>query len=146
SETLGAVFFDANGDGYPDLYVVSGGNEYSAGASALQDRLYLNDGHGHFHKAACPLPVQPNSGSRVVAPDYDGAGASDMCVGGSVVPWQYGMDRASMLLKNDGKGPFANVTAKLAPELEHIGMVTDASWVDVDGDGRLDLVIVGEWM
>ena len=146
SETLGAVFFDANGDGHPDLYVVSGGNEYSEGASALQDRLYLNDGHGHFRKAAGALPPEANSGSRVVAADYDGDGAIDLFVGGRVVPWQYGMDPQSMLLKNDGHGHFTDVTAKLAPELEHVGMVTDAVWRDVDGDGRLDLVVVGEWM
>jgi hypothetical protein len=51
-----------------------------------------------------------------------------------------------MLLKNDGRGHFTDVTAKLAPELAHVGMVTDAVWRDVDGDGRLDLVVVGEWM
>ncbi|CAN5585533.1 VCBS repeat-containing protein [soil metagenome] len=146
SESLGAVFFDANGDGHPDLYVVSGGNEYSEGAPALQDRLYLNDGHGHFRKAEGAVPTEANSGSRVVAADYDGDGAIDLFVGGRVVPWQYGMDPQSMLLKNDGRGHFTNVTARLAPELEHIGMVTDAVWRDVDGDGRLDLVVVGEWM
>src|SRR5256714_8915164 len=74
SEDLGAVFFDANGDGRPDLYVVSGGNEYSEGAPALQDRLYLNDGHGKFHKAEGYLPPEMASGSRVVAADYDGDG------------------------------------------------------------------------
>ncbi|MEO8623536.1 MAG: VCBS repeat-containing protein, partial [bacterium] len=146
SETLGAVFFDANGDGRPDLYVVSGGNEYSEGAPALQDRLYLNDGHGHFRKAEGAVPSEANSGSRVVAADYDGDGAIDLFVGGRVVPWQYGMDPQSMLLKNDGRGHFTNVTAKVAPELEHVGMVTDAVWRDVDGDGLLDLVVVGEWM
>ncbi|MEP6992669.1 MAG: VCBS repeat-containing protein [bacterium] len=146
SETLGAVFFDANGDGAPDLYAVSGGNEYSEGAPALQDRLYLNDGHGHFHKALNALPPETNSGSRVVAADYAGGGAIDLFVGGRVVPWQYGIDPKSMLLKNDGKGHFTDVTARLAPELEHIGMVTDAVWRDVDGDGLLDLVVVGEWM
>jgi hypothetical protein len=146
SETLGAVFFDANGDGAPDLYVVSGGNEYSEGAPALQDRLYLNDAHGHFRKAVGALPTEANSGSRVVAADYDGDGAIDLFVGGRVVPWQYGMDPQSMLLKNDGKGHFTDVTAKLAPELVHIGMVTDAVWRDADGDGLLDLVVVGEWM
>ena len=146
SESLGAVFFDANGDGHLDLYVVSGGNEYSEGASALQDRLYFNDGKGHFRKAEGSLPPESVSGSRVVAADFDGDGAIDLFVGGRVVPWRYGTDPKSTLLKNDGHGHFTDVTAKWAPELEHIGMVTDAVWRDVDGDGRPDLVVVGEWM
>jgi hypothetical protein len=146
SEDLGAVFFDANGDGYPDLYVVSGGNEYSEGAPALQDRLYLNDGRGHFRKAVNALPDETVSGSRVIAADFDGDGAIDLFVGGRVVPGRYGIDPKSTLLKNDGHGHFTDVTAKWAPELEHIGMVTDAVWRDVDGDGRPDLVVVGEWM
>jgi hypothetical protein len=146
SEDLGAVFFDANGDGHPDLYVVSGGNEYSDGATALQDRLYLGDGRGHFKKSLTALPPESVSGSRVVAADFDGDGATDLFVGGRVVPWRYGETPKSTLLKNDGKGHFTDVTAKAAPELEHIGMVTDALWRDVDGDGRVDLVVVGEWM
>ncbi|OLD17972.1 MAG: hypothetical protein AUJ01_08305 [Acidobacteria bacterium 13_1_40CM_3_65_5] len=146
SEDLGAVFFDADGDGHPDLYVVSGGSEYSALAPALQDRLYLNDGRGRFHKATGSLPAEDNSGSRVVAADYDGDGDIDLFVGGRVVPWRYGADPRSMLLQNDGHGHFTDVTRRLAPDLEHVGMVTDAVWRDVDGDGRPDLVVVGEWM
>ena len=146
SEDVGASFFDANGDGRPDLYVVSGGSEYSEGASPLQDRLYLNDGRGHLRKAENALPPESSAGSRVAAADYDGDGAVDLFVGGRVVPWRYGTDPQSLLLHNDGRGHFTNVTAKLAPELEHVGMVTDATWRDVDGDGRLDLVVVGEWM
>jgi hypothetical protein len=146
SEDIGAAFFDANGDGHPDLYVVSGGNEFSEGASALQDRLYLNDGRGHFRKAVNNLPAESGSGSRVVPGDYDGDGAIDLFVGGRVVPGHYGIDPTSMLLHNDGHGRFTDVTATAAPELAHIGMVTDAVWRDVDRDGRLDLVVVGEWM
>ena len=146
SEDVGAVFFDANGDGRPDLYVVSGGSEYSDGAPALQDRLYLNDGRGHLRRATDALPPEFASGSRVVAADYDGDGAIDLFVGGRVEPWRYGVSPQSLLLHNDGRGHFTNVTAQRAPELERIGMVTDACWRDVDGDGRLDLVVVGEWM
>ncbi len=146
SEDLGAVFFDANGDGRPDLYVVSGGNEFSPMMPALQDRLYLNDGQGRFHKAVGSLPVEDVSGSVVAAADYDGDGDVDLFVGGRVVPWHYGADPRSMLLQNDGRGHFTDVTARLAPELVHVGMVTDAVWRDVDGDGRPDLILVGEWM
>jgi enediyne biosynthesis protein E4 len=146
SEDLGAVFFDANGDGRPDLYVVSGGNEFSEGAPALQDRLYLNDGGGKFHKAEGFLPAETNSGSRVAAADYDGDGNIDLFVGGRVVPWRYGADPPSMLLHNDGHGHFTDVTDSVAPGLRHVGMVTDAVWRDVDGDGRPDLIVVGEWM
>ncbi|MFL5560617.1 MAG: VCBS repeat-containing protein [Gemmatimonadaceae bacterium] len=146
SEDLGAVFFDADGDGDKDLYVVSGGSEFSEDSPALQDRLYLNDGKGNFTKASGALPAETISGSRVVAGDYDGDGDVDLFVGGRVVPWKYGIAPRSMLLRNDGHGHFSDVTAAIAPELAHIGMVTDAVWTDVDHDGRLDLVVVGEWM
>ena len=146
SEDVGAVFFDANGDGFPDLFVVSGGNEYSEGAPALQDRLYLNDGHGRFRKTVNSIPAESVSGSRVIAADFDGDGAIDLFVGGRVVPWRYGTNPRSTLLRNDGRGHFTDVTTQWAPELEHIGMVTDAIWRDVDGDRRPDLIVVGEWM
>jgi hypothetical protein len=146
SEDLGGVFFDANGDGYRDLYVVSGGNEFSDMAPALQDRLYLNDGRGNFRKSSGHLPHEMQSGSRVTAADYDRDGDVDLFVGGRVVPGRYGTDPPSMLLQNDGRGRFTDVTAKLAPGLLRVGMVTDALWTDLTGDGRLDLVVVGEWM
>ena len=146
SEDVGATFVDVDGDGDLDLYVVSGGNEFSEGAPALQDRLYLNDGRGRFRKSVGQLPDESASGSHVVAADYDGDGAMDLFVGGRVVPWQYGIAPRSMLLRNDGRGRFTDVTAKAAPGLDHIGMVTDAVWRDVDRDGRQDLIVVGEWM
>jgi hypothetical protein len=146
SEDVDAVFFDANGDGHPDLYVVTGGTEYSGAAPALEDRLYLNDGRGNFRKAVGALPTASLSGSRVAAADYDGDGAVDLFVGGRSVLGSYGLDPQSQLLKNDGHGHFTDVTDKVAPGLSHVGMVTDAIWKDVDGDGKLDLVVVGEWM
>src|SRR5207302_2944329 len=112
SEDVGAVFFDANGDGFPDLYVVSGGSGFSGLAPALQDRLYLNDGHGNFHKAVGSVPVEYNSGSRVVAADYDGDGDVDLFVGGRCIPGRYGADPTSMLLQNDGHGHFTDVTER----------------------------------
>ena len=140
SEDLGAAFFDANGDGRLDLYVATGGNEFSALAPALEDRLYLGDGRGNLRKTTNQLPPLFTSGSRVaVSQDY-------VFVGGRVVPGRYGVDPPSTLLRNDGHGKFSDVTAQVAPDLAHIGMVTDAMWLDVDGDRRLDLVVVGEWM
>jgi len=146
AEDIGAVFFDANGDGHPDLYVSTGGSEFSEGSAALEDRLYLNDGKGNFRKAVGALPPLAISGSRVAAADFDGDGAIDLFVGGRSIPGRYGLDPQSVLLKNDGRGHFTDVTEKAAPGLSHVGMVTDAIWKDVDGDGRPDLIIVGEWM
>jgi hypothetical protein len=146
SEDIGAVFFDANGDGHPDLYVATGGSEYSEAAPALEDRLYLNDGKGNFRKAVGALPPLTLSNSRVAAADFDGDGAIDLFVGGRSVPGRYGIDPESVLLKNDGHGHFTDVTDKAAPGLSHIGMVTDAIWKDIDGDGRPDLIVIGEWM
>ena len=146
SEDVDAVFFDANGDGHPDLYVVSGGNEFEKDDAALQDRLYLNDGHGHFYRDTLALPRLSESGSCVVPGDWNGDGHLDLFVGRRVVARHYGLTPRSYLLENDGKGHFRDVTLEQAPALADAGMVTSAAWVDYDHDGRLDLIVVGEWM
>jgi hypothetical protein len=145
-EDVDAVFFDANGDGHPDLYVVSGGGEFTGSDDALQDRLYLNDGHGNFHRDAGALPRMAESGSRVVPADFNGDGHIDLFVGRRAVTGAYGVSPKSYLLENDGHGHFKDVTSELAPVLAGAGMVTSAAWVDYDHDGKLDLIVTGEWM
>ena len=145
-EDVDAVFFDANGDGYPDLYVVSGGNEFRGDDDALQDRLYINDGKGNFHRDTSALPRFAESGSVVVPGDFNGDGHLDLFVGRRAVAGKYGLTPRSYLLENDGKGHFIDVTQAKAGALGAAGMVTSAAWIDDDNDGTLDLVVVGEWM
>jgi len=145
SEDVGAAFFDANNDGHQDLYVVSGGYEFTANNPALKDRLYLNNGKGLFRKASDALPDIFISGSCVVPADFDKDGDLDLFVGGRQVPDQYPLPATSKILRNEG-GKFEDVTAELAPQLQELGMVTAAAWADIDGDDMEDLIIVGEWM
>src|SRR6266487_4147439 len=84
--------------------------------------------------------------AAVAAGDFTGDGRLDLFVGGRLTPRNYPYPTRSYLLRNDG-GHFTDVTAEVAPELSQpSGMITAAVWMDVDGDGRLDLVTAGEWM
>src|SRR5258705_6999296 len=145
NEDVDAALFDADGDGDLDLYVVSGGNEFWEGEPLL-DRLYRNDGRGNFARARDALPVFYHNGSCVVPGDFDGDGDVDLFVGSRVVARQYGAVPRRYLLQNDGRGNFRDVTTALAPGLDSVGMASRAVWVDYDGAGKLDLIVVGEWM
>ena len=147
SEDTDCVFFDADGDGDLDLYVASGGNQLPSSSSALADRLYLNDGKGHFVKSPQILPAGKYESTSCVQPaDYDKDGDIELFVGTRLKPFGYGIPVNGYILDNDGHGNFIDVTAKVAPGLTGIGMITDMKWADVDGDGDLDIVIVGDWM
>ncbi len=147
SEDTDCVFFDADSDGDPDLYVASGGNEFPESSSALLDRLYLNDGEGHFEKSGQILPAGKYEATSCVQPaDYDNDGDIDLFVGIRFRPFSYGLPVNGYLLENDGHGNFLNMTGKQAPGLTGIGMITDMAWADVDNDNDLDMVIVGDWM
>ncbi len=143
-EDAGSLFFDADGDGDSDLYVVSGGNE-SRKSSFYQDRLYLNDGKGNFSAAMDFLPEISVSGSVVIDTDLDNDGDLDLFVGGRQSPGKYPYPTSSLLLVNEG-GKFITKTKEFAPELVDLGMVTSALWLDYDLDQDIDLIVAGEWM
>lgn len=147
SEDADAVFFDADGDNFTDLYVASGGyHNYTSEDALMQDRLYINDGKGNFSKAANALPKMLVSKSCVRITDFNGDGHKDIFTGGRVIPGQYPEIPRSYLLINDGKGNFKDETTFLAPQLQKTGMITDAAWIDLNGDNKQDLVAAGEWM
>ena len=143
-EDMGALFVDVDGDGDQDLYVVSGGSEHRAD-SMYQDRLYLNDGAGHFTRSRSALPSMLSSGSCVVGADYDRDGDIDLFVGGRYAHGAYPSAPTSYILENEG-GRFTDQTQHMAPGLSGAGMVSSAVWSDFSGDGWRDLVVVGEWM
>jgi hypothetical protein len=146
-EDADAAFTDVNKDGAVDLYVATGGyHNYEADDAALQDRLYLNDGKGKFTNSVGALPVMLMSNSCVRSADVNGDGFQDFFVGGRTIPGQYPEIPRSYLLVNDGTGKFKDATPSLAPALQSAGMITDAAWVDLNSDGKEDLVVVGEWM
>lgn len=147
SHDVAAAFLDSNGDGHLDLYVASGGyGNFAPDDPALQDRLYVNDGRGHFVRKENALPEMRTSTGAVAATDINGDGHLDLFVGGYVVPGRYPEAPRSYLLVNDGRGHFADRTAEVGPALERIGMVSDAVWHDLNGDGEEELIVVGEWM
>ncbi|MEZ4958949.1 MAG: CRTAC1 family protein [Saprospiraceae bacterium] len=144
SEDTGSLFFDADGDGDLDLYVVSGGNEMPAGDGSYQDRLYLNDGKGRFSRSQ-GIPAEAESGGPVAAFDFDGDGDLDLFVGGRVVPGAFPKTPLSFVFKNEN-GKFTDATETVAPDFKNIGMVTALTLADVTGDKKPELVVAGEWM
>lgn len=140
--TADAVFFDANGDGFQDLYLARGGYAlFEPNTSSLQDQLYINDGKGDLKLSQQALPDLSACSKSCVRPcDLDNDGDMDLFVGGRVIPGKYPLPAPSWLLVNNGKGAFSSTPFPAK------GMVTDAQWTDIDKDGRKDLLLCGEFM
>jgi hypothetical protein len=145
-EGVDAVFFNANNDEFPDLYVAKGGNEFFAKMEPLKDCLYFGVGNGRFVKSKSALPDIYANSACVRPADIDNDGDMDLFIGSRSVPREYGIIPKSYLLINDGAGNFTDATSKYAPAVSNVGMVTDAIWIDLNDDSYEDLVLVGEWM
>lgn len=147
SEDQASLFFDADNDHDLDLYVCSGSSEFSNISNALADRLYFNDGKGNFVKSSQTLPTTAlENTSTVQSGDYDNDGDQDLFVGVRSQSFLHGLPMNGYILNNNGRGEFSDVTSSVAQGLIKIGLITDASWSDIDGDKDLDLLVVGEYM
>lgn len=145
-DVTAAFFFDCDKDGDLDLFTGSGGNFASETSGSFQNQLFINDGKGNFTLKRGALPIINTNCGAAVPIDYDGDGNLDIFIGSRSVPQNYGQDPRSFILHNDGKGNFSDVTNSIAPALASIGMVTSAAYADINGDGKKDLIVIGDWM
>lgn len=144
-EDVDATWADINQDGYPDLIIASGGNEYYGSDEHLLPRVYINDGKGNLVRKKDAISGLYQTFSSVAAADVNGDGYVDLFFGARTVPREYGRVPQSYLLLNDGTGKFTDATQKMAPGLADIGMVTNARWTDLDKNGKPDLLLCCEW-
>lgn len=146
-EELGSLFFDADGDGDQDLYVVAGSYEKTLSEGDYRDRFFRNDG-GRFTRDTGAIAALPDfSGKVVITADYDGDGDSDLLVGGRLVPHVYPLPQPSYLLRNESKAGQIRfvIDEERTAALAGVENITDALFTDYDGDGDADLLIAGEW-
>jgi len=143
SEDVDAIFFDGDNDGDMDLYVCHGGKAFSPYSISLNDSYYINQNNTFIKANNSPSFPTSISSSVVKATDYDNDGDLDLFVGERYKTNIYGQPGSGYVLENDGQG---NFKASKKNILENIGMITDASWVDINNDGWQDLIVLGEWM
>ena len=103
---MGLLFFDYDGDGDQDLYIVIGGIEKDQGDSAYKDLLLVNDGKGFFKHEENALPKNAASGSCVKAGDIDNDGDLDLFVGTRTIPGEYPNSEPSAILLNERLGAY----------------------------------------
>ena len=145
-EDVDATFTDINNDGFKDLLIASGGNEFYGNSEMLLPRIYVNDGKGNFTRKQDAFVATTQITASCIKPyDFNGDGFVDLFIGGRAVPWEYSKTPTSYLLQNDGTGKFTDVTNTYNADLAKIGLVTNAAWTDLDKDGKKDLVLSLEW-
>ncbi len=145
-EDVDANFADVNNDGFKDLLVASGGNEFYGNSEMLLPRIYLNDGKGNFTRKKDAFVATTQLTASCIKPyDFNADGFVDLFIGGRAIPWEYSKTPTSYLLQNDGAGKFIDVSNKYNVDLAKIGLVTNAAWADLDKDGAKDLVVSLEW-
>ncbi|MEJ2585942.1 MAG: VCBS repeat-containing protein, partial [Robiginitalea sp.] len=118
---------------------------FEQGSSLYQDRVYRNDGKGNFTRAESVLEDgQAYSGKAVTSLDFDQDGDADLVVGNRILARSYPRHAPSFLLENR-EGKLYDVTEEKAPALSDFGILNDLLVTDFDGDGKKDLIALGEW-
>ena len=139
-EDVDAAAFDFDQDGDMDIYVMSGGNEYVDGDPNLMDRLYINNGNAVFNKFPANLPS--TNGGSISSADFNNDGYPDLFIGSRSIPGGYGLSPVSIIVKSTpDTDSYFEVVAQ-----SPLGMVTDSKYADINNDGIMDLVVIGDWM
>ncbi len=131
-ETMGSgvVFFDADGDGWPDLLLLNGKDWTPRGRKTLS-ALYKNNRNGTFTNVTTGSGLDVESYALGgAAADYDNDGREDLYITTL---------EGDRLLHNEGGFKFRDVTATAG--IANRGFGSSAAWLDFDRDGKADLFV-----
>lgn len=143
----GAAFADYDNDGDADLVIVSDG----------PDALFRNDGTGNFEDVTETAGIggDDRRGMSAAWGDFDGDGLLDLYVANYMEctgTWTTEEEiianvgyHDDVLYRNVGDGTFADVSHYLDDGTATAAAFA-AAWVDVDGDGRLDLYVANDFV
>ncbi|AMR31556.1 hypothetical protein A0256_09010 [Mucilaginibacter sp. PAMC 26640] len=137
-----AKWTDVNGDGLPDLVVISSNQPFVEMEKAVQPRLYINK--GNFKFTYQPLPKINTLVSNILAYDFDGDGWKDLLFTSAVNFKDYTKDATSAILMNHN-GAFVPSAIADYSALKSIHYISDIATADIDHNGEDDLIISSEW-
>ena len=143
-EDMQSILVDVDGDRDSDLIVSSGSTEFDKESPYLTPRLYLNDGKGNFTLSPSAFPSSINTIAQSISCTGGGREPLRLFIGGRV-SLAYPTSPRSFLLEYRN-GIFTDITAEVCPALSEVGMVTASVWTDLDGDGKQELILAGDWM
>src|SRR5678815_4889975 len=131
--SAGALIFDYDSDGWPDIFLVNGGSFADRKvAAAARHRLYHNNGNGSFtDKTSTSGIAVSDFGMGACSADYDNDGSPDLYVTGV---------GSNKLYRNNGNGSFADVTAKAGSGGTGLWS-SSCAFADIDNDGDVDLFV-----
>ena len=134
-ETMGAgaLIFDYDNDGWPDIFLVNGGSFVdSKVAAAARHRLYHNNRNGTFTDVTAASGIGVSGFAMgACSADYDNDGFPDLYVTGVT---------SNKLYRNNGKGGFIDVTAKSGAGGTGVWS-SSCAFGDIDNDGYVDLFV-----
>ncbi|WP_108805038.1 VCBS repeat-containing protein [Aquimarina sp. Aq107] len=142
-EDTAALFIDIDFDGDKDLYIGSGGTDAGNNEELLKDRIYINDGTGSFliseNKTLSKIITNTTC---ITANNTDNTSTQKIFVGGGVFTGKYPLSTPSYLITNQ-KG---NLSINNNISFSGSGIVTDATWADINNNTTKELIVVGQWM
>lgn len=144
SEDVDQIFFDADGDADMDLLVVAGGNEFTGG-DPLKPRLYINQS-GKFTRDVTAFDGIHINASVVKFFDFENDGDNDILIGSNGLAGRFGDGASNLLFINNGNAKFDEAPENSCYDFKNGGLINDLDLRDIDKNGFLDIVAVGDWM